>query len=495
MALLDQYGNPITISRPFRSATRDGSRPWQPTQLNDLHKLLPKIDWATLISASRTMYNGMGFASGAINQRADYLSGDAWLPVFQGENDEWGKRARDIIVEQWFPNCEVRGEAFGWQKLIELDSIAIDRDGDVFTLLTTDNPFPQLQKIEAHRVGDPRENNFKVDGKLTSGMFAGRRIENGIVLNEKRRPIGIHVLGDEPSEDKFYPASAMIHHFDPRWHSQSRGLPVFYAALNELRDALQSQDWEQMAMLAVSAHTIVEKNEYGMPDPYSTDNIVADEGETTPKGATLKQMGGGMYRYLQLEGELGQLEHARPGDDWEKFQTRLYRIAATSINWPLSMVWEATGQGTAEYSDVEKADKSVKRRCKIMQRPERRALVWAVAKLMKSGKIPQNEIPSDWWRWGFSKPRKLTIHDSKNSKSRIEEIRLGNRNMTADVMENGYESYQQFLYERANEVADRKLIAAQVSQQRGVEIDSREMLMLTANETEDEDSNATATAA
>jgi hypothetical protein len=63
----------------------------------------------------------------------------------------------------------------------------------------------------------------------------------------------------------------------------------------------------------------------------------------------------------------------------------------------------------------------------------------------------------------------------------LEGWRAGTRNLTEVIEANGRD-IEEFTRERANEIVLRKLIAAEVGAAAGVEIEDREMAMLTPNE-------------
>jgi len=477
MAILDQWGN-TAVMQAARSANRySRDRPWEPVELKDIGKLVPYNDRHTLLSASRRLFLNLGPARGAIEQKAMYAVGRAWAPKFTGMDTEFGKIAADWLKNQWYAIGDVRGGMHDFKTSLYLLSTAIDRDGEAFILLTqTPDGYPRYQHIPSHRIGTPRELNAYQD----TIQFHGGTLIDGIVYYASGAPKEYIVLDDENNAAEYLDAANVIHLYDPSWQEQGRGLPAFTHALNDLRDMLQSHDWERLAQMMLSSIGLIEYNEHGGPDPDDPSNILIGD-STTGQGMTYETMDGGAIRYFKSNsgGKLETIKSDRPGDVWESFHDRIIRSALAGINWPYSLVWKPTGQGTAERSEIGKAQRAVEDRQDILNYAATRMVGYAVAKAQKQGILPQSE---DWWRWEFTYPAKLTIDDGRVSKELEAMWKIGARNMR-DIVGMMGKSLEEHLMERAEEVALRKLAAQSAAEKYGVVIEDREMSMLTPNET------------
>lgn len=142
------------------------------------------------------------------------------------------------------------------------------------------------------------------------------------------------------------------------------------------------------------------------------------------------------------------------------------------------MVWKATGQGTAERSELGKAQRAVEDRQDILFYFARRVVGYAVAKAQKTGTLPKS---ADWWKWEFTTPSKLTIDDGRVAKELESMWKIGARNMRDIVGMMGKDLGEHY-NERAEEIAMRKLAAKRASEKYGVEIEDRDMAMMTPNE-------------
>jgi capsid protein len=455
------------------------ARPWQPVEMKDIGQLVPHYDRKTLVSYSRRLYLNEGILLGAIQQKAMYSVGRSWQAQSKSKDRKFAQPAEELLNEEWYKICDVRGGQNTFQTDLYSVSCAIDRDGEAFILLTkTELDYPRIQLIPCHRIATP---NGMMDGKIQNGTYKGKTLADGIIY-ANGAPMA-YCFNDEKGDLIQYIAAAdMIHIFDPSWQEQGRGLPAFTHALNDLRDSLQSHEWERYAQLMLSSIALIETNETGLPDIDDNANIIGGDSCGTERGVISETYQGGSVRYYAAKsgGKLETIKNDRPGDMWESFQNRIYRKALAGVNWPYSMVWHATGQGTAERADLGRAQRAVEDRQDLLEYAARRIVGYVVAKFIKLGRL---KAASDWWKWKFTYPRKLTIDDGRVSKELDLMWKSGFYN-PQDIL--GYlgKSPEEHIDERLAYLTMQKLKQKVVNESGlGIVIEDREMAMLTPNET------------
>jgi capsid protein len=425
------------------------------------------------------MFTNMGVPKAAIIQKSDYSVGDAWLPVYSGSDDA-GQEAASWLTNVWFPLCDIRGGVFNWRKVLSLLSIAIDRDGDAFILLThNDADFPQIQLVPGHMVHSDQSVT-----EVQKGGYKGLRIQDGVIYNARNQAVAYRVNHGQGADAWHEDVSArdMIHLFDPIYQESGRGLPAFTHALEDLKHMLQSTEYERVAQLMLSSIALIEHNDLGGPDlddPAFT--ISADT--TSATGITSEVFDGGTTRYFKANsgGKLETIDHNRPGDLWESFHDRLTRAALAGVGWSYSLVWKNAGQGTAERMEIERARRSITQRQRLMDYAAKRICTYAVAKAATSGRL---EMPGNMLAWSFTRPARLTVDDGRESKSLIESWRAGKTNDTEILSYKG-QTPEAHYRQRAEEEAMKQLIADEVGAKHGVHIDARQMGMLTPNDQPD----------
>ena len=480
MAIINELGQPYTFAHAADRSSRRG--PQFAVRNDDIDRLIPSNDRRTLSSLSNRLFMNMGVPKACVLQKSDYSVGEAWMPSYVGADRDAGKTVTQFMTNVWLPQCDTRGGIFDWWKLLELTSVSIDRDGDIFWLMVkgADN-FPRIQLIPGHRC-------YNVGSATTveeAGPWKGYRICDGVIYYASGRPAAYRFnLGKDGKESfKDIPAADVIHLFDPTHCEQGRGLPAFTHALESLKMSLLSTEDERIRQQIVSRLHLTVFNDTGAPDLDDPATILDSTTTGTPSAFSTKAFPGGIM-YLPAEGNqrVEQMQHTNPGDVWESFQDRLVRDAVISV-WSYT-VWKPTGQGTSERGEVMKCRRFVTKRQGQLWYAAKRAFSWATSVFIESGRFANLQQPT---AWTFSYPPRLTVDDGRESKMELDELRTGSRNMDEVLGARGL-TEDEFYETRAWSVAKRKATAARVSREAAakygeeITIEEREMFMQTPNE-------------
>jgi hypothetical protein len=481
MAILNEFGQPYTFAHAADRSSRRG--PQYQVRNDDIERLIPSNDRRTLASLSKRLFVNLGVPEACAKQKADYSVGEAWLPSYTGPDREAGKPIAKFMQDVWLPQCDTRGGIFDWWKLLELSSVSIDRDGDIFWLLVkgADN-FPRIQLIPGHRCYQTTNSPTVEDA---GSPFRGYRISDGVIYYASGRPAAYRFnLGKDGKESfKDIPAADVIHLFDPTHCEQGRGLPAFTHALESLKMSLCSTEDERIRQQIISRLHLTVFNETGGPDMDDPATVLDGTGTGSPAAFSTKQFPGGVM-YLPADGNqrLEQMKHDNPGPVWESFQDRLMRDAIIPV-WSYS-IWKASGQGTAERGEIMKCRRFVTKRQGQLWYAAKRAFTWAAAVFAQQGRFSALQQPT---AWTFSYPPRLTVDDGRESKMELDELRTGSRNMDEVLGARGL-TEDEFYETRAWSVAKRKATASRVAREASakygeeIEIEDREMFMQTPNE-------------
>jgi hypothetical protein len=443
--------------------------------------LIPSSDRKTLASLSNRLFMNMGVPRACILQKADYVVGEAWLPSYMGPDRDKGMPVAKMMQSLWYPQCDTRGGIYDWWKLLELSSVGIDRDGDVFWLMVKgDDGFPRIQLIPSHRC---YSNNY--GNANDSKAFPGYRLCDGVFYHRSGRPVGyrFNVGVNGNAEFKDVPASDVIHLFDATHCEQGRGLPAFTHALESLKMSLLSTEDERIRQQIISRLHLTIFNANGAPD---VDDPFTSLG-TAANGATedfsTKQFPGGVL-YMPGDGlhKIEQIRHDNPGPIWDSFQDRIVRDAVGPV-WSYS-VWKGSGQGTAERGEVMKCRRFVTKRQGQLWYAAKRAFSWAYSVMAEAKRVPMLQNPT---AWDFSRPPRLTVDDGREVKMELDQLVTGSMNLDEVLAARGINE-DDFTESRARSVWMRKFKAQKVAEELnakyGAEIvvEDREMFMQTANE-------------
>ena len=472
MAILDEFGRAVSY-RAARAANESRHRPYEPVERKDISQLIPACDRIKLMSHARRIYLNFGPIQNAITQRSTYAVGRAFVPQYKGEDADFGKVATDWLVNTFYAIGDTRGGMHDLKTNLYGFSTALDVDGEQFILLTeTKGGFAQYQGIPSHRIGNP---NGVADGPQRGGT-----LQDGIVYWPSGEAKEYAFLDKEGKLSEWIPAANIIHLYDPNWQMQGRGITALTPCINDVRDILQSVEWERLAMLQMSSISMVEYNEKGGPDmddPYNT--LVANS--TTSAGMTVESLDGGTVRYFKSNsgGKVETVVNNRPGNPFNEFHDRLLKSSFAALNWPSAFYYgHSAGGGTAQRMEIAMAQRSIEDRQDLLFYAAKRIISYAVAKAQKRGDLPAS---GDWWRWDFSTPPKLTIDDGRVMKELESAYKLGFKS-ASDITAAMGKEYKDVITQKAEESAMRQVIAREVGEKYGVEIEQRELAMLTPNE-------------
>lgn len=474
MSLVDQYGRKFQY-KAARAAQHDGYRPWEPVEKKDIEDLIPIIDRETLRSHARRVYINFGPIKGAINQRGMYSVGRAWNAFFRGTDQEFGNLATDWLNESFYGIGDVRGGVYDLKTNLFVWSTSIDVDGEVFILLTeTDKGYPQYQGIPSHRIANPLGTR--------DGPMRGGKLMDGIIYYPSGAPKEYAFVDKEQKLIEWIPAANMIHLPDPEWVAQGRGYTALSHCINDCRDMIQSNEWERLAMLQMSSISLIEYNDHGGPDPDNPFNdLVGGLGDTNGKAMTVQSMDGGTVRYFKSNsgGKIEAIQNTRPGSPFLEYHERLIKSAYVGLNWPYSFyTGNGIGGGTAQRTEIAAAQRVIDDRQDLLEYAMKRIAGYAISKAIKRKDLPAS---TDWYKFGFSKPPKLTIDDGRVMKELESSYKLGFKS-ASDITGAMGREYKDVIRQKAEEAALRQVIAKEVGEKYKVEIDPRELLMLTPNE-------------
>lgn len=482
MAILDANGNPVFSYRRFsQGAEQTNTRPWQPVRLDDIGKLINSYDRETLVSVSRSIIENFGPVKGAVRQIAMYSVGDAWKPKSASSSERWRKKAERVVREQFCPIADLSGRSF--TDLLYHCSILLDRDGEVFILLTEhESGFPALQIIPSHRIRSGTTSYNSEGDIISEGRYKGARISDGIIFTKSGTVAAYRYQNDDKLTYTDIPVASMVHCYESDYPEARRGYPSITHGLNDIRDSMQSHEWERLNMLIRSSIALVETNESGIPDDdmpgthFDNDHLNV----CPPRQTAVKYLDGGAVKHFKAGtgSKIDVLKHENPGNMWSDYNDRMIRMLCSGIPWPVEMTWGSTGQGTAERKQIELARRTIKDRQATLRVVAKRCIGYATKKLVKLGRISDSE---DWWRWDFNMPPILTIDDGRIAKATMELWRAGliaDEDILADL---GKDEEDYWPRKFAN-AAKKELAFIDAQETAGVSLDSRYKGMFTVND-------------
>lgn len=442
------YPSPRTNPRTYRP------RPWlaPSTRQN-----VDSFDRMELVNYSRQLRAQIDVLDAAVRQKNSWAFGDAWDPHYGGTNKEWGKVAARWLNEVWMPNCNVRGPQYGFKTSMRLSGIHWDVDGDdVMVFTQTALGFPQLAfypstKIASTYTGGPRHNTVQ------GGAFDGAKLEDGIIFDRNNRAVGVRIVGENGDFSDVSSLNCDLA-YEPDWCDQGRGIPRIATSLLTWMNRQDIDTFIQRGIKRASAVGLIAKNEEGeggignvvTVEEVSTDPI----GEAAGRTVTYEEINGGEMYYLSSSKNesLEALEYENPHPNTEAYIERMTRGALSSVGWFFELMdLSETGRAPSRIL-VDLANQSIWDRQQSGERRWRRAIVWAIAKGMKTGQIPENRDGVDAYLWTPGLPKPLSVDAGHEATADREALKMGLTTRSILAQKNHGRHY-----EALDEVRDREI--------------------------------------
>jgi hypothetical protein len=471
MSLFDRLKNLVSKNKVAPKANMEGyrrqrlieggvwSQPYWQTHTQSISKELNVSEWRRLNSAARKLYWNNGMVNAAIDQKSMLSVGMAMRPIFNGADREWGKLAEAALLD-WFPISYSDGKS--WWEGLRLESTAIDREGDLLTILvTTPKGYPQLQQVPWHQIGSRVD-----DGILQTGRYKGYKIYNGVILSKTNRPIAYRVLGenDDGSADRDISAQSCMLTMDPREVDQVRGISAFAPAIRDLLSLKDLGDDIQAASRMAAKIGLLVTNQQGMADPMEAFTQLNNELPSgCAEGLRLTPMAGGRIEYLTANaGEsINQIDAKIPTEAQDRLQERLIRNALLAAQWPPEFGWDMSRLGGASARIVlEQVNRITSERHAYLAAFCKRRCAFAVSNFVQLGILPPytgaDKDRGGAYQFRFTEPARLTADSGYANRDAIEAYRAGMRSMT-DILASGSKTLEEHLDEiEREEVAIRQ---------------------------------------
>jgi lambda family phage portal protein len=411
---VDRVAAAFGFSRMIEAVNhRSEERGWVYAQAQDSKVDLSSYDRTRLMALSRKCFYNNAIVRGAVRDKAMYSvgSGIGIRPQAMSGDQAW-----DDAAEQWWENWARSPEISGrhdMRSLQMLVSEAIDRDGEIFAILTakTDGA-PAVQIVEAHRVESPD----------TSASNGG--VVDGVKLDKFQRPLGYFIgEGDEyPRRHREVKADAMLHVYEPERADQVRGYPAIGVALNSVLDRDELLRFEMMAAKAGSSIGLVIKNSTGN---IGAEGFLGDFSKDSNGNLTRESIfGGGLVPRMKNTEDIQSFVMNRPNEKLDKHLEQYIRAAAIGLGLPYEFVWDTSAiGGVAQRFIIQKAARCFAARQDVLVNAFLSKLWrYAIARAISRKELPMNP---GWQSVGWQTPRSITVDVGREATARRDDVKAG----------------------------------------------------------------------
>ena len=294
----------------------------------------------------------------------------------------------------------VSGSWFDGDLFRELLLYSVLVDGELGILLTqTEAGFPQIQMWMSHLIGQD------LTGFEQSEPSS---VIDGVVVNSYRRPRKYLLKAADKS--KAVPASDFILAYCPTRPDQVRGVSKLGSSIYDWQDIAEARRFELIAQKACSAHALIEHNETGEAD--ETKSVIQSEAtfntDSSLATPSVESLEGGIYKYFAAKSgsRLEAFKFDRPGANVQNFQREIETHAFRGLEWDRGFTLDSSRiNGTSIRVIVDRINRTVAKRQKLVRKVMRRIHSYAIAKAIESNLLP---FDPDWYRWGYQVPAVIT---------------------------------------------------------------------------------------
>lgn len=411
---------------------------------------IDQISREQIVRLSRELFFQLPCIGVASELKAEYVVGDDWDLVYNGNNTKWGKEAEDFINNKWYNNPSIKGFAYDFKTILRTLSTTLDMDGDVLMLFVhNNNNFPVLQFIGSHRVGSNGANTTGRSGNLVTINGKEYTCLDGIVYDSDKKPVAYSIKKDDaqiatvPQDlkqpvDDFISAENAQLVFNPKVFDKGRGLPALYASVLY---GLQVSDLENFLMDIAKLHATiayVEKNDSGQaPQEYEnllneiqaagTNNNPVNLPSLEPTVHGVSVVKSPTIRYVKSDGgDLKSFDSNNPSEEIQSYIRTIETKLLSAIGVPHQLIYSPemiSGRGVNAIQQMMK--KTIAARQRILKRYAKLAVTWVLSVAMEEGLISKNYEEDIFSSIDFTLPPEFTLDTNQDKNMDLELYKVG----------------------------------------------------------------------
>jgi len=316
--------------------------------------------------------------------------------IYEAYFAEKGKRI-DITNRFSFYNCQailLRG---------------MIRDGDSFAAKVRNaTGDAKLQLMEAHRVGDPLDENIVIPG-----------IHDGIVYGAYGEYTAVNVYKSDGSNRQIL-AQSMMHVVDHEYASGCRGIPLLQSSINSIQDEMEILALEKQAVKDNGDVVRTIQKQGGVLDQDTANELGA---LNTPSYTSIANTMGGKLLVLDQGESLNSFQSNRPNSTFTGFLAALERDIAQGV-LPYEFVGDSSKLGGATVRLVTAKAGRVFSKYQTIVIEQFCVPTWGY--IIGQG-IAAGDIPDDpkWTEVSWTTPKSVTVDAGREAANDRADVEMG----------------------------------------------------------------------
>jgi capsid protein len=373
-----------------------------------------------LVRLSRWLEKNNGLYLQLITVTANYAIGDGLHLQANGGDFDW----QALVEAEWDQHCESPEitNRFTMLECLYLICKALDRDGEIFIVLTEVNGNPKFQIVECHRVFSPEQQSADIT------------VNDGIKYDKYGAPISYFIHAADGTYEEVA-AKSVLHIYEAIHASASRAYPPHQHAIVNMRDEIDLLAMEKLACKDNSRVSRILKTNDPTPDAGDVGLGVASTTTDADTGAYNRILGG-VTAVLQPNEDLVSYTPARPSSAFTGFIEHLRRDAVLgSIPYEFLVDPSKIGSASTRLIAAQASKYFEKRQNVIIAR-----FLTLYYRFWLGHKIHNKEIPNakNWWKCEWMTPRNVTVDAAKDGANDRADIEMGRTTLEDDFAARGY---------------------------------------------------------
>ena len=399
----------------FEALAHDEDRSPLPMGISSLSNYLNSANRRRIGAISRWLYDNHPLVGYAVDLLKLYSS-----PIYPQSIVEDIETANEYeaYFRDWSRRAEFTGR-FNFSQIQELASIAIDTDGDLGILATTENGFLQLQLVDSGLILSKEEDplNF-TEPKPPENL-------DGVKVDRKGRVRG-YSIAQPNNKFRLYPAGMLYLVQEPDRSSRYRGFSPLRRGANDMRDGSDIKRFIKLGVKFDNAIVAAIKNTLGEgdEDDWGDDagNQPTNEASKHEQRIALADLLGGQIPYLPDGTELQQLNTNRPEKNVTDFIHLLAGHMVQGLGLPAGFFLDDRVTGPNQRAINSKAQRRFDQRQATLARLVNWAWIRVIGTAIDNGEL---RPARNWYKCEFQFPPRLTIDSGRESAQEREDVSKG----------------------------------------------------------------------
>lgn len=408
----------------------------------DLRRDLTPYDRLTMVKKCRWAERNSGLFKQILADMVLYGVGDGITPQSHAEDPEKQKQYEDYFAEK-SQRIDITNR-FSFAQCQAILLRAMVRDGDSFAAKVRNaTGEAKLQLMEAHRVGNPLDENVKIDG-----------IHDGVIFGAYGELIAFNVYKSDGGNRQIL-AQSMMHIVDHEYASGARGVPLLQHSINSIQDEMEILALEKQGVKDNADVTRVITKTGGVLDQDTASELGALQ---TPSYTSIANTMGGKLLVLDQGEALTSHMSNRPNPTFTGFLAALERDISQGV-LPYEFVGDASkiGGATVRLITAKAGRVFGKYQSIIIENLCRPTWGYIIGQAIADGELPDDP---KWNVTSWTTPKSVTVDAGREAANDRADVEMGLLSMSELYAQRGLD-FRTEMQKRAADMAHIQNLAKQ----------------------------------